>query len=180
MKTQNLFFALAAFLLIFGVSPALAEKQGHEHKPYTGSKAFERMKKLVGVWEGTMDMGEKGTMKSTLSYKLTAADSAIVETVFEGMPHEMTSVYHDDSRRRLTMTHYCAEHNQPKLALTNMVDDKLTMDLSKDSDIDVASESHIHSLAILFDGNDKMTQQWVSFDDGKKKQVVEIAFKRVR
>ena len=58
--------------------------------------------------------------------------------------------------------------------------DKLTMDLSKDSDIDVAKEVHIHSLAILFDGDDKMTQQWVSFNDGEKKQVVEIAFKRVR
>ena len=155
MKLQNLFFAAAVFLLVFGVASVLAEKQGHEHKPYTGSKAFERMKKLVGSWEGTVVMGEKGTMKSTLTYKLTAADSAIVETVFEGMPHEMTSVYHDDSKRRLTMTHYCAEHNQPKMALTNMVGNKLIMDLSKDSDIDVAKEAHIHSLAILFDGDEK-------------------------
>ena len=171
---------MAVFLLFFGVAPVLAEKQEHEHKPYTGSEAFERMKKLVGSWEGTMNMGEKGTMKSTLTYKLTAADSAIVETVFEGMPHEMTSVYHDDSKRRLTMTHYCAEHNQPKLALTNMVGDKLTMALVNDSDIDVERESHIHSLAILFDGDDKMIQQWTSFSDGEKKQVVEIVFQRIR
>ena len=111
MKIQYLFFSVAAFLLVFGVTQAIAQE--HEHKPYTGSKALERMKKLVGAWEGTMDMEGKGTMKSTLTYKLNAADSAIVETVFEGMPHEMTSVYHDDSKRRLTMTHYCAEHNQP-------------------------------------------------------------------
>jgi hypothetical protein len=148
MKIQNLFFAMVTFILVFGVSHALAEKQEHEHKPYTGSKAFERMKTLVGVWEGSMDMGEKGVMKSTLSYKLTAADSAIVETVFEGAPHEMISVYHDDSKRRLIMTHYCAEHNQPKLTLTNMVENELTMDLSKDSDIDVEREIHIHSLTI--------------------------------
>jgi hypothetical protein len=60
------------------------------------------------------------------------------------------------------------------------VDNKLTMDLSENSDIEVAKEAHIHALAILFDGDDKMTQQWVSFNDGEKKQVVEIAFKRVR
>ncbi len=178
MKTQNLFFAVTAFLLVFVAAQVTAQE--HEHKPYTGSKAFERMKKLVGVWEGTMDMGDKGVMKSTLSYKLTAADSAIVETVFEGMPHEMMSIYHDDSRRQLTMTHYCAEHNQPKLMLTGMDDNKLAMDLSKDSDIDVTGEGHIHSLAIRFDGEDKMTQQWVSFENGKKGQTVEIDFKRVR
>jgi hypothetical protein len=178
MKIQTLFFAVAVFLSLSVAEQAFSQE--HEHKPYTGSKAFERMKQLVGDWEGTMDMGKKGIMKSTLSYKLTAADSAIVETVFEGMPHEMTSVYHDDSKRRLTMTHYCAEHNQPILALTSMEGNELTMDLSKNSDIDTAKELHIHSLTIQFDGNDKMTQQWVPFDNGKKGQVTEISFTRVR
>lgn len=175
MKTPNLIFAIVISILAFGSAQAVAQ----EHEPYTGSKAFERVKTLVGSWKGTMDAG-KGPETITATYKLTSADSAIVETVFEGTPHEMISVYHDDSKRRLTMTHFCAEHNQPKLALTNMVDNKLTLDLSKDSDIDVARESHIHSATILFDGDDKMTQQWVSFENGKKKQVVEIAYQRVR
>jgi len=166
---------MVIFLLVFGSVQAVAQ----EHKPYTGSQAFERMKQLVGVWQGTMDMG-KGPETITAIYKLTSADSAIVETVFEGKPHEMMSVYHDDSNRLLTMTHYCAEHNQPKLTLTGIEENKLTMDLSKESDIDVARESHIHSAAILFDGNDKMTQQWVSFENGKQKQVVKIAYQRVR
>jgi hypothetical protein len=52
--------------------------------------------------------------------------------------------------------------------------------LSKDSDIDVAREMHIHSATILFVGDNEMTQQWTSFEDGKKKQVVEIAYKRVQ
>jgi len=175
MKTQNFIFSIVISLLVFGSVQAVAQ----EHKPYTGSPAFERMKQLVGVWQGTMDMG-KGPETITASYKLTSADSAIVEMVFEGKPHEMMSVYHDDSNRVLTMTHYCAEHNQPKMTLTDMAGNKLTMDLSQDSDIDVAREMHIHSATILFDGNDKMTQQWVSFDNGKKKQTVEIVYQRVR
>ena len=175
MKTQNLIVSVVISLLALSTVQAVAQ----EHKPYTGSQAFEQVKTLVGSWKGTMDAG-KGPETITASYKLTSADSAIVETVFEGTPHEMMSVYHDDSNRLLTMTHYCAEHNQPKLTLTGMADNKLTLDLSKDSDIDVARETHIHSATILFDGNDKMTQQWVSFENGKKKQVVEIAFQRVR
>lgn len=178
MKTRNMIIAVFTFLLT--VIPMQAQAQeAHEHKSYTGSEAFERLKKLVGVWEGTMDMG-KGPQKITASYKLTAANSALVETVFEGAPHEMVSIYHDDSNRLLTMTHYCAEHNQPKLTLTGMEDSKLTLDLAKDSDIDVAREMHIHSATILFNGNDKITQQWTSFEGGKKKQVTEIAYKRVR
>ncbi len=175
MKFQNIIFAILISLLAFGSIQAVAQ----EHKSYTGSEAFERVKTLVGSWKGTMDAG-KGPETITASYKLTAADSAIVETVFEGTPHEMMSVYHDDSNRLLTMTHYCAEHNQPKMTLTGMADNRLTLDLSKDSDIDVARETHIHSFTILFDGDDKMTQQWVSFENGKEKQVVEIAYQRVR
>ena len=82
----------------------------HAHPSYTGSDAFESMKQLVGSWDGTIDMGQ-GPQTITASYNLTAAGSAIVETVFEGAPHEMTSVYHDNSDRKLTMVHYCAEHN---------------------------------------------------------------------
>ncbi len=176
MKARSFIFAVVAIFLAIGSMQAWAQE---EHKSYKGSEAFERMKRLVGVWESTTDMG-KGPETITASYRLTAADSALVETVFEGGPHEMVSIYHDNSNRLLTMTHYCAEHNQPRLTLTSMEDNKLTLDLSKDSDIDVTKESHIHSATILFDGENKMTQQWTSFEDGKKKQVVKIPYKRVQ
>ena len=167
-------------ILLTSLSPALVvADEGHHHKPYVGSEAFEKMKQLVGTWEGTMDAG-KGQQKITASYELTSSDSAILEKVFEGTPNEMVSVYHDNRDRKLTMTHYCSEHNQPKLMLTSVEDGKLTMDLAKESDIDVAKESHIHGLTILFDGKDNMTQKWSSFEGGKEKMVVEIPYKRVQ
>ena len=95
-----------------------------------------------------------------------------------GMPHEMVSVYHDDKNKKLTMTHYCALANQPKLVLTELDNNKMSMDLSSDSDIDVAHEMHIHSFTVEFEGPDKMTQQWTSYADGKKAQVVKVAFTR--
>ncbi|GJL78660.1 MAG: hypothetical protein NPINA01_16490 [Nitrospinaceae bacterium] len=177
MKFNKVFAGVVA-LFVFAAPQAMAE-EGHQHKPYVGSQAFEQMKGLVGSWEGTMDAG-KGPEKVALSYKLTAFDSALVETVFEGTPHEMVSVYHDDSKRKLTMTHYCSEHNQPKLTLTSMKGNQLNLDLSKDSDIDVAKEAHIHAASIQFDGKDKVVQRWTSFEGGKERQVVEIAYKRVQ
>ena len=91
MKTYRLILAGMVGLLVFGSAQVAAQ----EHKPYVGSQAFERMKQLVGSWEGTMDMG-KGPEKIPAGYKLTSGGSAIVETVFEGTPNEMMTVYHDD------------------------------------------------------------------------------------
>ena len=110
-------------------------------------------------------MGQK-TMKMKVSYKLTSGGSALIETTHEGAPHEMVSVYHDNKNGKLTMTHYCAEHNQPKLVLAAMENNKLTMDLASDSDVDVADEKHINATSIQFEGANKMTQTWTSFAGG--------------
>ena len=175
---KTLFISVMMLCFLFsGVTFAIADQE--QHKPYIGSKAFERMKQLVGNWEGSMDMG-KETMKMKASYKLTAAGSALVETFHEGTPHEMVSVWHDNKNKKLTMTHYCAEHNQPKLVFQEMDNNQLTMDLVTDGEIDVANEGHIHSAAILFEGDDRMTHKWTSFKNGKKDMVVKISFNRVQ
>ena len=55
---------------------------------------------------------------------------------------------------------------------------KMTMDLSSDSNIDVAHKMHIHSFTVDFEGPDKITQQWTSYAEGKKAQVVKVTFTR--
>ena len=62
------------------------------HKPSVGSKAFERMKQLAGNWEGEGDFG-KGIEKVKANYRLTSANSKMIDTFYMGMPHEMFSVY---------------------------------------------------------------------------------------
>ncbi len=175
MNTYRLILAGVVGLLAFGCPQVF----GQEQKPYVGSEAFERMKGLVGSWEGTMDMG-KGPEQITASYKLTSGGSAIVETVFEGAPHEMVTVYHDDQKRRLSMTHYCMLGNQPKMVLKGMESNELTFDLSEDADIDVTKETHMHGVTIKFDGKDKMTQHWTEFKDGKGGKAVVIAYTRAK
>lgn len=175
MKIYACVIASVIGLLAF----ASLQVSAQEHKPYVGSQAFERMKQLLGSWEGTMETG-KGPQKITASYKLTSGGSAIVETVFEGSDHEMVTVYHDNSTPTLTMTHYCMLGNQPKMILKGMQNNQLVFDLAIDADILVAKEPHMHSLTIEIDGSDKMTQHWTNFEGGKQQQVVEIAYTRVR
>lgn len=83
--------------------------------PYSRSGEFERMKQLVGAWEGTSDMGKEG-QKVRVEYRLTAGGSALVETLFPGSGEEMVSVYYD-RKGKLAMTHYCMVRNQPRMTL---------------------------------------------------------------
>ena len=174
MKQSGLILSGLIGILALG----LMEVKAQEPKPYVGSEAFEQMKQLVGSWEGTIDMG-KGPEKITASYKLTSGGSAIIETVFEGEEHEMVTVYHDDSHKKLNMTHYCMLANQPKMTLKGTEKNALTFNLSEDADIDVAKDTHMNSLVIQWEDNDRMTQRWMQLELGKEKKVVEIAYKRI-
>ena len=57
---------------------------------------------------------------------------------------------------------------------------KLSLSLSADNEIDGARKKHIHATTLEFDDNDRMTHWWTSFADGKKAQVVKIAYNRIR
>lgn len=172
-------FLMAIVLGFFVFTPSLVTAQEQAPPPYVGSEAFERMKLLAGSWEGTMDMG-KGPMKVTTSYRVTSNGSALIETVFEGAPHEMVTVYHDDSRHQVNFTHYCSLGNQPKMTLTSMKGDTLSFNLSQDSDIDEAHDHHMHAAAVTLNGHDKITQQWTKSEPGKPMQVVKVAYSRIK
>ena len=175
MKTHRLLLAGVIGLLAIGSLPAA--EQGY--KPYVGSEAFERMKNLAGSWESSMDKGQ-GPVKMIASYRITAGGSAIVETVFEGTPQEMVTVYYDNPNRQLNMTHYCMLSNHPQMALQGMKGNELAFDLTKTADIDAAKDNHMHSLTITIDGKDRMVQHWTRFEGGQKKEVAEIAYSRIK
>jgi hypothetical protein len=178
MKVSAGIFAMLVSMVVIVSSSMAAESKKGEQEPYIGSAGFEQMKKLVGSWEGEMDMGE-GPMKFTATYKLTSGGSAIVETLFEGAPNEMVTVYHDTPKRKLMMTHYCMLKNQPKMMLMVTEGNRLTFDLAKDAAIDPAKDKHMHAMSLMMTGADQMTQKWTLYDKGQSDHAVEIALKRV-
>ena len=74
---------------------------------------LERLKALAGTWVAA-DKDGKPTDQVVSVIKVTAAGSAVQETLFPGQPHEMVSIYHLD-KGDLVMTHYCALGNQPRM-----------------------------------------------------------------
>ena len=165
--------------LLLGSLVAVNAEEHHQMAPYTGSAAFEHLKQLVGVWEGTSDMGKPGE-KVRVEYRLTAGGSALVETLFPGSSEEMVSVY-TDRNGKLAMTHYCMLRNQPHMALTKA--DAGTIELvfaKKGNDINPAKEKHMHAVRFTFTDNDHIVQKWTLYDKGKATGGVTLQLARVR
>ncbi|HSB61114.1 MAG TPA: hypothetical protein VLI67_05305, partial [Vicinamibacteria bacterium] len=104
-------------VLVLAAGPAL----GAPEAPAAGAKpsaGFERFKALAGEWVAAEDgeMARKGDLVAR--YAVTAAGSAVVETIFPGTSHEMVTVYHADGPD-LVLTHYCVEGNQPRMRAKN-------------------------------------------------------------
>ena len=170
---------LSAAVGLFLTGLVVAHAGDYQSAPYTGSPEFERMKQLVGVWEGTSDMAKAGE-KVRVEYRLTAGGSALVETLFPGSGEEMVSVYHDQ-KGKLAMTHYCMLRNQPRMTLAKS--DAQTIELvfaRKGNDINPAKEKHMHAVHITFTDNDHIVQTWTLFDKGKDAGGVTLQLTRMR
>ncbi len=171
-------YILAGLIVLLASGPLSVVGEEEAHTPYAGSKAFQQMKQLAGNWEGTVDMG-KGYQKIKANYRVTSAGSALIETIFEGTPNEMVTIYHDDKNSRLSLTHFCGLNNQPKMVLIGAKENALEFDLAPDAAVDAAREPHMHALTLTFAGKDEMQQHWTQFAQGEKKKVVVIVYKRV-
>ena len=166
MKRSIYALMVSVFLLLIGSAIVLAGE--HSLGPYSGSKGFERMKELVGVWEGTSNMG-KGGEKVRVEYRLSSGGSSIVETFLPGTPHEMVSVYYDN-KGQLTMTHYCALRNQPKMKLQKADGQNLNFVFVGGTNIDPKKDAYMHSLTISFVDKNRIIEKWTLFKEGKKQE----------
>jgi len=170
-----------AIIIILGlvVSPLATYSAEYQKGAVAHSGDFEKMKGLVGVWEGKADMG-KGIETIKATYELTSAGNAVVERLFVGQPHEMVTVYHD-FKGKLSMTHYCSLGNQPHMELMNPGESTMMFVLSrKNPNLASVKETHMHALTITFDSKDSITQTWTLYEKGKKKSVVVIKLVRTK
>lgn len=174
-RITSIVVVVACLLLVGSIVAYAGEGRG---APYSGSKEYERMKQLIGVWEGTSNMGKEG-QPVRVEYRLTAGGSAIVETLFPGTPEEMISVYHD-RKGKLSMTHYCMLQNQPSMKLREAGVATLDFVFAKGSGINSKKDAHMHALTISFVDKDHIVQNWTYFEDGKEKGVTRLNLSRVR
>lgn len=127
--------------------------------------AFERFKALTGEWIDVDGVGgRKGAVLAT--YRLTGAGSAVVETLFPGSPHEMTTIYHRDGDD-LVLTHYCAGGNQPRMRARTVSGNKVAFAFDGGTNFNPAVDSHMHEAEIEFLSPNEIRARWQSWNKGQ-------------
>jgi len=98
------------FVAILSLCAALPAAQDHTTSVIAGNPQWEKVKSLIGEWEGYgMESGQKTPIR--ISIRMTADGSAVMHWMGAGTPHEMITMFHMD-KSDLLATHYCAAHNQ--------------------------------------------------------------------
>ena len=127
---------------------------------------LERLKKLAGTWV-MADKDGKPTDQVVSVIKVTAAGSAVHETLFPGQPQEMVSVYYRDGND-LVMTHYCALGNQPRMkADPKSPANQIHFQFAGGSNLDPAKDKHMHEGTITFVDDDHIEWSGVCWEGGK-------------
>lgn len=162
MKTRILLCLLALASLPACQSGKAPNATDTGTPPYQGSTAFQRMKSLVGKWQGESPM--MGKMNT--EFRLIAGGSVVEERFAEGTPMEMLSTYHDVNGK-LTMTHYCMLQNQPRMKLVKQTADSLTFDLAPTPGLNPAKDKHMHGATYTFLDANHFQLEGVAWENGK-------------
>jgi hypothetical protein len=137
-----------------------------DDKPAAKAAAFDQLKKLAGTWVAADEKGQP-TDRVVSVFKVTAAGSAVQETIFPGSDHEMVSVYHVNGKD-VEMTHYCALGNQPHLKL-DPASPKGRYDFQfvGGSNLDAAKDRHMHEGSLTVVDDDHLEWSWQAWAGGK-------------
>lgn len=150
----------------FADKPAAAGKDHKQHPPVASNASFDKLKTLVGEWEGKSAMGP-----ATVVYRLASNNSALIETLGAGTPHEMVTVYTAD-KDQVLMTHYCAGGTQPRMRAGAANGGKLDFQFVDITNLADPKDSHMSGLVVTFKDAEHFSQEWVSKKDGKEDKFV--------
>jgi hypothetical protein len=130
---------------------------------------FDKLKALAGDWTKN---GGDGTID--VSYRVTAAGTAVIETLLPGTPHEMVTVYTVD-KGDLVLTHYCAQGNQPRMRATGAgTADAIEFKFDGGGNLKSSKDGHMHELNFAFVDADHIKTAWQYYQDGKPGEKAEF------
>jgi hypothetical protein len=129
-----------------------------------GDAALARLKTLVGTWNGTTKDGQKGSV----TYRTISNGTCVEETLHTPDSVDMVSVYCPD-REGVMMTHYCAGNNQPRMRTRDTGDgNRMAFTFVDVTNLTDPKAGHMKSLVMVFEGKDRLTQEWTWASGGKE------------
>ena len=169
----SLVAALSVFSLLTAASIAGESMPGAKTEPNAG---FEKLKPLVGNWQGKANDGKP----VKISYALVSGGSALVETIQAESEPGMVTVYHPDGDH-LMMTHYCSLNNQPRMRADTAPAEngKLVFNFVDATNMPSPGTMHMHKLVVTFEDKDHFVQEW-TWKGGEKEGTVVFRMARMK
>jgi hypothetical protein len=156
--------AALSLALVSLATAADAKHPGDSEKP----AGFEQIKALSGEWTVTHAPEGHGAHEGSVTYKVTAGGSAVLETLFGGSEHEMVTLYYMEGDH-LALTHYCMLQNRPHMrAEKTSTPDTLVFKCPAGEDPKLEAETHMHQVTFTFVDADHLKAEWVLYKDGKQ------------
>ena len=148
-----------------GVATAQEKKAEMKTSAVAETPEWQAIKSLVGHWEAAFEVeGKKVT--STVEMRLTGGGSAVMHVMDKDTPHEMVTMFHPDGGRLLA-THYCAAHNQPRMAMVKAAKaNQIAFEFVDGTNIRPGDE-HMKRLVLTITDADHHEEAWTSGSDGK-------------
>jgi hypothetical protein len=158
---------LLSVAILIAATAAGAQDQAKGSKPpevkmsaVPQTPEWQRLKTLVGSWEGTMEEGGT-TMPAAVEARMTGDGSAIMHVLGKDSPYEMVTMIHPDGKRLLA-THYCAAHNQPRMALVpSAAANQVSFTFVDGTNIG-PGEEHMRGVVFTFIDADHHEEAWTS------------------
>ncbi|MEO8432366.1 MAG: hypothetical protein ABI592_12715, partial [Acidobacteriota bacterium] len=176
MRTIAAILAGAALLAgAEGVLPApyaAAAPGGDSRAVSPARSAWEKFRKLEGTWVGESTKG----WRESVSFRMIAGGSALVETSFDAHPKEtMLTVFHLDGED-LVLTHYCVAKNQPRLRATAFSEDGATVTFTFDGGGNLADRNrgHMDQAVFRFESPRRVSTRWTWYQNGAEQWLEEI------
>ncbi len=145
---------------------AMAAAKASATPPSSAAAQLEKLKALAGTWTGKAGHAGSAGEDTSVTWRVTAGGSAVVETIGPGTPHEMVTVYHLDGDK-LMLTHYCAAGNQPTMRARPGKDPSvIAFDFVRGSNMK-PGDMHMHSVRIALAGDDRLETEWTTWSGGK-------------
>ncbi len=137
---------------------------------------WQAIKSLAGSWEGFSEMDGK-KVPAAVEMRLTADASAVMQLMAKDTPHEMVTMFHPDGSRLLA-THYCAAHNQPRMALVKSeAANQVRFDFVDGTNIK-PGDTYMKRLVLTIIDADHHNETWTSMMDGKETPPLTFVYTR--
>jgi hypothetical protein len=155
MKTRVARIAAVA-VLVAVIAPGLASAADT-------NPAWDKMKSLVGTWQGTAD-----GRPVSVTYTLVSNGTSLMESLTGDHDTNMITMYAPDGGSILA-THYCAAGNQPRMRAKTSAGDVRSLDFQfmDATNVDAAPEL-MKRLVVTFQDPNHFTQSWTSSTEGKE------------